>query len=107
MSRFFSNKVLLNYDCGRSKKKCGVSNLWLKRRSNSRREHSNLGKLICHDAFKVFIADAPYYFFDKKLWCTDKRDTPWDICLPAIKKHEKRRQLVQSFMTIIDERNPG
>ena len=47
---------------------CGMSKLWLRGRSNGRREHHSLGKRIARNAFKAFVAAAPYFFCDKKWW---------------------------------------
>ena len=86
----------------------GVENLWKRGRSNGRRDYPNFGRHMSKNMFKAFQSAAPHCFAEKKHWCIDKRDRPWDIFLPCLNSYnEKRKKLVITALLMLDESMVG
>ena len=86
----------------------GVENLWLRGKSNGRRNYPNFGQYVPKNVFKVFQHVAPYCFCHEKYWYLEDRNKPWDIFLPCLKSfNDRRRKLIKLRLLMLDESMSG
>ena len=87
----------------------GIENLWLRFRSNGRRNYPNFGKHIrkaCFKTcFKASVSATSCCFGDKKWWCVDKRGKQWDMLLPFLNKHGYRQMKLMMLMLLVLEKS--
>ena len=86
----------------------GVENLWLRGKSNGRRNYPNFGRYIQQNTFKAFQHAAPYCFCDKQYWYIDRQDRPWEIFLPCLNSfNDRRKHLIKLNLLMLDESMSG
>jgi hypothetical protein len=82
----------------------GVDNLWKKGATTGRRNYPDFGQYMAKNMFKAFKSAAHFFWASKEYWFTDPHDLTWDVFLPCLSKfNERRNNLVQTLMRILDE----